>query len=130
MNGKRPILVVDDDISIRQLVQMLIEDELGVPTVGAGDGREALRAISELTPILVVLDIMMPGVDGLHVLRQMKSQPATRGIPVIAISAVSSLRLKMADIGCDEYLAKPFEIDSLLKTVARHLRRARASSVA
>ena len=112
------VLVVDDDVTIRRLLQITLETE-GFGVVTAGDGVEALRrAQDEPRPDLVLLDIMMPGMDGLQVCHTLKNDPATAQTPVVLLSAKAQshdVELGLR-VGADDYVTKP---PDLLDLVAR-----------
>ena len=116
-----PILVVDDDPKIVALVRAYLERER-FRVVTAGDGRSALRAIEEHTPRLVVLDLMLPEVDGLAVIRQTR---AMGDIPILVLSARGSTgdRIQGLSEGADDYLPKPFSPAELVARVRTILRR-------
>jgi DNA-binding response OmpR family regulator len=117
----RPILVVDDDAKIVRLVRMYLERE-GYRVVEATDGRTALAAIALEAPALVVLDIMLPEVDGLAVLRAVRRTDQT---PVIILSArgLTDDRIAGLAAGADDYLPKPFSPAELVLRVRRILDR-------
>ena len=121
-----PILVVDDDPKIVRLVRAYLE-RAGHTVVEAGDGGSALEAIARLDPALVVLDLMLPGVDGLAILEAVRQRGAT---PVIIVSArgTTSDRIEGLGLGADDYLPKPFSPAELLARVERVLARSGASS--
>jgi len=83
----RTILVVDDSELNRMMMESFI-DPLGHQVIQAADGREALQQVQSIQPDLILLDVMMPEMDGFEVCRQLKSDPKTRGIPVIIITAL------------------------------------------
>lgn len=115
------ILVVDDDPDIIELLQTaLCHAGYGVST--AGDGYEALRKLYAVRPALITLDIMMPGVDGLETLRQIRH---FSNVPVIVVSAISELRevIRALDAGAADYVPKPFHLAELLSRVNAVLRR-------
>ena len=114
------VLVVDDDRFIRDVVTACLEDEPGIRTAAAGDGQEALRLVAGERPAALVLDLAMPRVDGFEVCRRLKADPATRSIPLIAMSA-GERRRSALDAGCDDFVAKPFDVDELCGTVRRWL---------
>jgi len=114
------VLVVEDDQSIREMIQVMLEDSFGVQTVPAEDGRQALQILAESMPVLVLLDIMLPGVDGFEVAKQLRASPATRHIPIIAVTASTSPEKAIA-CGCTDYIQKPFDLDLFLTKVRRHL---------
>ncbi len=104
------ILIVDDEpFNVDYLEQEL--EELDYLTITATNGKEALDKVQSEAPDLVLLDIMMPVMDGFEVLRRLKAEPATRDIPVIVISASNSLQsvVKGIQLGAEDYLPKPFE---------------------
>lgn len=114
------ILLVEDDTSLRNLMQSLLNDLFGVQTVAAADGEEALRLVREKNPSLILLDIMLPGMDGLAVARELKSQPETQHIPIVAVTA-TKMRDKALEAGCAEYVQKPFDMDYFIERVQGYL---------
>jgi DNA-binding response OmpR family regulator len=123
----RPILVVDDDVKIVRLVRMYLE-RAGYRVIEAMDGRSALSAIALEAPALVVLDVMLPEVDGLAVLRAVRRTDQT---PVIILSArgLTDDRIAGLTAGADDYLPKPFSPAELVLRVQRVLARAGAGGV-
>ena len=116
-----PILVVDDDPKIVALVRTYLERER-YPVITAADGPGALRAIEESSPRLVVLDLMLPGLDGLSVIRRARALGDT---PILVLSARGSTgdRILGLSEGADDYLAKPFSPAELVVRVRTILRR-------
>jgi len=112
------VLVVEDDHVIRELLVVNLKME-GHDAVTAVDGSEALRAVADRAPDVVLLDMMLPGVDGWEVAARLKGDEATRSIPIIALSA----RAMQADIergmelGVDRYVTKPFDPIELMHLV-------------
>ena len=122
MAGKR-VLVVDDDRVIQQLLEVNLELEGYVVAGTAADGQQALDMAAKLKPDLILLDIMMPKMDGLEVCRRLKDDPKLAKIPVILLSARAQdfdVREGL-DIGADAYLTKPFDPVELLDVVGRLL---------
>jgi DNA-binding response OmpR family regulator len=119
----RPILVVDDDRKIVALVRAYLERE-GYRVVTAYDGREALQRARSEDPALIVLDLMLPEVDGLEVMRLLRAEG---DVPVLMLTARSSLpeRIMGLERGADDYLPKPFSPAELVVRVKAVLRRAR-----
>jgi DNA-binding response OmpR family regulator len=117
----RPILVVDDDVKIVRLVRMYLE-RAGYRVIEATDGRRALAAIADEAPALVILDIMLPEIDGLAVLRAVRRTDQT---PVIILSArgLTDDRITGLGAGADDYLPKPFSPAELVLRVQRILER-------
>ena len=126
--GGERILVVDDERHIVRLVQVNLE-RAGYNIVTAFDGREALEQVASQHPDLVILDVMMPYVDGFEVLQTLRKNPATQNLPVIMLTA----KAQDADIfrgwqsGVDSYLTKPFNPMELLGFVRRILDISRGS---
>jgi DNA-binding response OmpR family regulator len=122
----RPILVVDDDVKIVRLVRTYLE-RAGYRVIEATDGTSALSAIASDAPALVVLDIMLPGLDGLAVLRAVRRTDQT---PVIILSArgLTDDRITGLGAGADDYLPKPFSPAELVLRVQRILERTAAGS--
>ncbi|HVL32751.1 MAG TPA: response regulator [Actinomycetota bacterium] len=115
-------MVVDDDRVIQQLVEVNLELE-GYEVVKAGDGEEALTAIESFNPDLIVLDVMMPRMDGREVCRRIKGNPETQHIPVIFLSArAQDMDVQSGlELGASAYLTKPFDPVDLIETVERVL---------
>jgi len=117
------ILVVDDMAIFREPIAATLRRE-GFETACAGDGREALHRVGQDRPNLILLDVAMPVMDGLSFLKALRSNPQTRDIPVIMLSAISerNLVLQAARAGVQEYLLKShFSTDDLVRRVRRHL---------
>jgi len=117
----RPILVVDDDVKIVRLVRTYLERER-YRVIEAFDGTSALAAIAEHDPALVVLDLMIPGVDGLSVIRAVRDRSDT---PIIILSARGTTgdRIEGLSLGADDYVPKPFSPAELVLRVRRVLAR-------
>jgi CheY-like chemotaxis protein len=114
---KRPVvLIVDDDESTRDLCAEFLESE-GYRSVRARDGQEALERGVACVPDVVLLDVVLPGLDGVETCRQLKADPRTRHIPVALMSARSRLNDYQARAGADGVLSKPFDLDTLLHLI-------------
>ncbi|MEY2475042.1 MAG: two-component system, OmpR family, alkaline phosphatase synthesis response regulator PhoP [Actinomycetota bacterium] len=115
--------MVDDDATIRRLLQITLETE-GFMVTTAGDGVEGLRMAQEAPrPDLVLLDIMMPGMDGLQVCHTLKNDPATADLPVVLLSAKAQshdIELGMR-VGADDYITKPPDLLDLVTRVRQLL---------
>jgi CheY-like chemotaxis protein len=109
------ILVVDDDPNIRELLLQELT-EAGYQVQLAGDGREALRAVRGDRPDLVLLDVMMPEMNGFDVAAVLKSDPQTMDIPIVILSIVQD-RERGFRLGVDRYLTKPIDTDVLFREV-------------
>ena len=119
------ILVVDDELSIVELLTAFLEGE-GYQVVTARNGEEGLACLARSRPALVLCDMMMPVIDGRELCQKMQANPHYRSIPIVLMSAVSKA-LNLASCNYAALVAKPFELDDVLRTVAR-LTRAAATS--
>lgn len=121
------ILVVEDEKDIQELVRYNLSKE-GYRVTCADSGEEALKTVKSLLPDLVVLDLMLPGVDGLEVCRQMKSAPLTAHIPVIMLTAKGDESDIVAglEIGADDYVTKPFNLKVFVTRIRAVLRRSKS----
>ncbi len=119
------ILIVEDDLDIALLVSRYL-DKAGYQTERIASGRDALQAIAAKPPDLLVLDLMLPQVDGLEICRRLRADSATAGLPIIMLTArdEESERIVGLELGADDYLAKPFSPGELVARVRALLRRA------
>ena len=122
LNNQPLVLVADDEPRITKLVALTLHDE-GFRVVTAGGGEEALKKAEEVRPDIVLLDIVMPDLDGIEVMRQLRER---RPVAVILLTAKGSTadKAKGLDLGADDYIAKPFHPDELAARVRAVLRRA------
>ncbi len=104
------VLIVDDEPINIDYVEQELED-LGYETFSAGNGREALQQVARISPDVVLLDILMPEMDGFQVLERLKSDQVLRNIPVIVVSALSNMEniVRAIELGAEDYLPKPFD---------------------
>ncbi len=122
--GKARILIVEDEKDIIELVQYNLERE-GYEVRAAANGEEALEFLDKESPDLILLDLMLPGIDGLEICRLIKQDPKTKNIPIIILTAKS----EEADVvvglqlGADDYVTKPFSPKVLLARIKALLRR-------
>ena len=116
------ILIADDEVYMLRLLEMTFKKG-GYAVVSCRDGQEALAQAVSALPQLIVLDVMMPGLDGLGALRQLKGNPATRDIPVVVLSAKGHALTKVEaeQAGAVMFLAKPFSPNQLLSEVQKIL---------
>src|SRR5258708_549637 len=126
MRKKPKILVVDDEASNRHLLSRVL-DQQGYQTVTAANGGDALKMVFADPPDLLVLDIVMPVLDGLSVCERLRGDFRTRGLPIILLTALGTLEncVKGFQAGADDYVTKPFQLDDLKVRVAGCLRRRR-----
>lgn len=117
---QRAVLVVDDDPAIREIASTTLKLE-GYDTMTAADGVMALELLTRARFDVIVLDAVMPRMDGLTVLRTVRSDPALGGVPVLMLSALSKVRHleRGVEAGADGYLTKPFDLRDLLEQVHR-----------
>ena len=122
----REVLVVEDEPDIRRLVVLHLERD-GFRCRTAANGLDALREAKANVPDLVVLDLMLPGIDGLEVCRRLRSDASTAGVPIIMLTAKSDEvdRVVGLEVGADDYVAKPFSPKELVARVRAVLRRSR-----
>ncbi|WP_374064046.1 response regulator [Streptomyces himalayensis] len=119
------MLVVDDNKVIRQLIRVNLELE-GFEVVTAADGAECLDVVQQVRPDVVTLDVVMPRLDGLRTAARLRSEPRTRDLPLVIVSACTQYEVENGlDIGVDAFLAKPFEPAELVQTVRQLIERER-----
>lgn len=121
--GHETILVIDDDQGLIDIIQANLEPE-GFRVLGATSGPEGLQLLKTEKPNLVILDVLMPGMDGWGVLRQIESDPQTAGIPVMMLTAVcgDESAIRGLEGGAIEYATKPFYPSDLVASVKIMLR--------
>lgn len=121
MAEKQRILIVDDDYNIAELISLYLTKEC-FETKIVGDGEEALRVFPEFQPNLILLDLMLPGIDGYQVCRELRS---TSQVPIIMLSAKGEIFDKVLglELGADDYMIKPFDSKELVARVKAVLRR-------
>jgi phosphate regulon transcriptional regulator PhoB len=120
------VLIVEDERDIRDLVVHHLKRE-GYQVSAASSGEEALRQVEAAPPDLVILDLMMPSMDGLEVCRRLRQDPATASLPIVMLTAKGDEvdRVLGLEIGADDYIVKPFSPKELLARVRAVLRRSR-----
>jgi two-component system, cell cycle response regulator DivK len=120
-----PILIVDDHPINLKLARVLLSAE-GYEVRTAEDATQALAVLGEYHPRLILMDIQLPGVDGLELTRRLKADPATRDILVVALTAYAMKgdAERALDAGCDGYVPKPIDTRALPGVIAEHLRGA------
>lgn len=115
------VLIVDDDPAIRSMLNELLLEE-GYCTLVAADGQAAVESAQAEQPDIILMDLMLPVLDGAAAIRILKSDPRTRDIRIIAMSAGANLRLHANHLPADGVLGKPFDLDTLLAQVAINTR--------
>lgn len=121
MSGKLKVLVIDDDFNISELIRLYMEKE-GYEAKTAYNGIKAIEVFKEFTPNIVILDIMLPGIDGWQVCREIRKLSS---IPIIMLTAKGETFDKVLglELGSDDYIVKPFEPKELMARVKAVLRR-------
>jgi two-component system, chemotaxis family, chemotaxis protein CheY len=115
----RTVLVVDDDPGILDVLEQALDAE-GYRVVMASNGREALRRVFERRPDLMLVDLMMPVMDGWTFVRECRSIDHVANTPVIILSAARNVEQAAHDLGVQAVVSKPFDLDTLLSLVASH----------
>ncbi|MDD5659513.1 MAG: response regulator [Actinomycetota bacterium] len=118
----KKILIIEDEKNIVFPLKIFFENEGGYEVLHAGDGFEGIEIAQREKPDLIILDIVLPGIDGYLVCKNLKNNISTGNIPVITISAKTSKDdiKKMFDVGADEYIPKPFSLDKIKKLISKY----------
>ena len=118
MQTRKKILVVDDDPNVIAIAKELLDEDYNLKTATIGE--EALKIARDFIPDLIILDIMMPGMDGYEVCRRLREQSILLDAQIIMVSAKIELedRIKGREMGADDYIIKPFEEENLLESVS------------
>ena len=124
-----PVLVIDDEESVIDLIKLGLKYE-GFEVVAAGDGEEGIAVAQRTNPLFIILDWMLPDMDGLEVCRRLRSNPTTREIPILLLTAKDAVdsRVEGLNTGADDYLTKPFNFEELVARIRAILRRLNHSS--
>jgi two-component system alkaline phosphatase synthesis response regulator PhoP len=122
--AKAIVLVIDDEADLIELVRYNLEKE-GFRVIGAGDGESGLSQAVKERPDIIVIDLMLPGIDGLEVCRLLRAESATSRIPIIMLTAKASEsdRIVGLELGADDYVTKPFSPRELMARIKAVLRR-------
>jgi CheY-like chemotaxis protein len=117
----RKILIVDDEVEILKRLSRLLRDS-GWHVITANNGQQALQKVRRGRPDAILLDMMMPDMDGFEVARTLKSDPSYRVIPIVAATSLygRAERERCLAAGCDDYVAKPFTIEQLEQRLMIH----------
>lgn len=120
------VLIVEDNPQNRKLARTLLELQ-GLQSLEAEDAAEALALLAKHRPALVLVDVQLPGMDGLEMVRRMRQDPRTRNLPVVAMTAYAMKgdRERCLDAGCDDYLSKPIDPDRFEDIVSQYVQVAR-----
>lgn len=130
MHGEN-ILIVDDNPVNMKLIRILLAGE-GYEIRTAGDANEALAVLREFHPGLILMDVQLPGIDGLELTRRLKAAPATRDIPILGLTAYAMKgdEERILAAGCDGYIPKPIDTRTLPQFIRNYLQRAPSDSAA
>jgi CheY-like chemotaxis protein len=122
-NATRPLILAVDDDEDNLLLLSYVLEPLGCSLITAVDGFSALLKAQTYHPDLILLDILLPGMDGTDVTLRLKKDPKTQNIPVIAVTALASAKdqQKILQSGCNDYISKPYMINEMEALVRRHL---------
>jgi len=122
------ILVIEDNATNMELAIFLLENA-GYTVQGARDAEHGLELVRSNQPDLILMDIQLPGIDGLQATALLKQNPETRDIPVIGLTALAMKgdEDRILDAGCDGYIAKPLDYNKLWETVARYISQAHSA---
>src|SRR5689334_9909375 len=117
------VLIGEDEPDNQVILQTVVEALVGVRAEVAGDGLAVLASVKRERPRMILLDMMMPGLDGFQVTRHLKADPATASIPIVAVSAMARPDDREAALaaGCDDFVRKPFELDDLEAVIRTYL---------
>jgi two-component system, OmpR family, response regulator MprA len=126
-----PVLVIDDEESIIDLIKLGLKYE-GFEVVAASDGEDGIAAAQRTNPLFIILDWMLPDMDGLEVCRRLRSNPTTQDIPILLLTAKDEVgsRVEGLNTGADDYLTKPFSFEELVARIRAILRRPHHGAIA
>jgi CheY-like chemotaxis protein len=118
--ASRRVFVIEDDADTREMLGQVLEIE-GYDVVSAGDGQDALRRLrAEPTPSVILLDLMMPGMNGWQFRDEQRRDPTLAAIPVVVLSGDDGVERKASALGVSGYLRKPIDLGTLLDTLSRY----------
>ena len=117
------ILIAEDEPDNQVILQTVVESLVGARSCVVGDGLAVLASVERERPRVILLDLMMPVLDGFQVAQRLKSDPATASIPIVAVSALARPDDREAALaaGCDEFVRKPFDLDELERVIRTYL---------
>jgi len=118
-NGADDVLIVDDDPDMVTIIRIMLDDA-GYQVRSARNGKEALESVAAKMPAVVLLDILMPVMDGWQCARELRARYGRR-VPIVVVTAAEHAGARAAQVGGDDVLAKPFEMAELLRIVARYV---------
>lgn len=118
----KKILLVDDEPDIIEILQFMLESQ-GYECITATDGEEGLKKAREINPDIIILDVMMPKINGYKICRLLKFDNKYKDIPILMLTARSQDEDKLIgeETGADEYITKPFEVDEVIETIKKYI---------
>lgn len=121
-NNKYKILVIDDDVKILKLIRTILETEPDLEIIAAKSGFEGGLIINEIRPDIILLDFLMPEIDGFEITKRLKEDAKTKNIPIIAVTLLRDQKeiKKMYACGITDYLAKPFKAAELIEKIRKY----------
>jgi CheY-like chemotaxis protein len=127
--GQKLVLIVEDEPDNREIMRTVVEELLGLRAVLSANGEASIELAESLRPDVILMDLMMPVLDGFEAITRLRSNPATASIPIIAVTALGrpTDRQRALDIGATDYLSKPFDLDTLTETIGRYVGTADAA---
>ena len=128
-NEKQKVLIVDDEPSVRQLITKILSKSYAV--IEAKDGEEAVKIAQSQKPNIVIMDMMMPKMDGLSACYATKKDPATRNTPVVMLTAIDqelNKKLSTTVMGANKYMTKPFSAHELISVIGQLLNNSEQTS--
>ena len=122
--SQHSVLVIDDEENIVEFIRLGLRYE-GFQVESAPDGEQGITAAQRVNPEIIILDLMMPIIDGIEVCKRLRDNPTTRDIPILMLTAKDDVRDRIVglDAGADDYLTKPFDFDELMARIRAILRR-------
>jgi len=121
------ILVAEDHLDSRDALKTLLE-AVGYSVVEANDGREAVALALESHPSLILMDLMMPEMNGLDATRMLRQQEEMRDVPIVALTALEGVRESALEAGCDDYVTKPVDLPNFLRKLEEWLDEGRQAA--
>jgi len=120
---EKKVLIVEDEEMIRRLFKDVLE-KVGYKIIIAGDGEQGVQLASKEKPDLILMDVQMPIKNGLEATKEIKGNPLTNNIPVVALTALAMRgdEDRIRDAGCDDYISKPVQIRTLLEKIASYFK--------
>jgi len=117
------VLIAEDEPDNQVILQTVVESLIGARVEVVADGLSLLEVVARQPPTVILLDLMMPGLDGFEVARRLKADPSTAGIPILAVSALARSDDREAALaaGCDDFVRKPFELDDIEAKIRTHI---------